>query len=321
MIRALIALALLAGLPAGLAALELPAGARQITERDSALDSYDLPTAPADAAGLPARRFEGRVLRRVWRLDSGAATTLQLLAPMRAELVAEGYDIVFECADRGCGGFDFRFRTEVVPAPDMHVNLRDFRFLSATRGPEEALSLLVSRSRATSHIQIITVTPPGGTAPGPAPAGAAPEDAPGAIGAPVVPVAPAGAAGAETLAARLVAEGHVVLADLDFGSGSTRLNGGPYASLAALADFLAANPEYRIALVGHTDTVGALEANIALSRRRAEAVRDRLIADHGVAPDRVSARGMGYLAPVASNLHREGREANRRVEAILLPGS
>ena len=157
MIRALIALALLAGLPAGLAALELPAGARQITERDSALDSYDLPTAPADAAGLPARRFEGRVLRRVWRLDSGAATTLQLLAPMRAELVAEGYDIVFECADRGCGGFDFRFRTEVVPAPDMHVNLRDFRFLSATRGPEEALSLLVSRSRATSHIQIITV--------------------------------------------------------------------------------------------------------------------------------------------------------------------
>ncbi len=62
-----------------------------------------------------------------------------------------------------------------------------------------------------------------------------------------------------------------------------------------------------------------LDANIALSKRRAGTVRDRLVNEYGVPPGRVAAEGMGYLAPVASNLTPEGRERNRRVEALLLP--
>lgn len=77
-------------------------------------------------------------------------------------------------------------------------------------------------------------------------------------------------------------------------------------------------PNLRIAIVGHTDTVGGLEANIAVSRARASAVRDRLIERYDVAPNRIEAGGMGYLSPVASNLTPEGREMNRRVEVILL---
>ena len=115
-----------------------------------------------------------------------------------------------------------------------------------------------------------------------------------------------------------MANGHVVLGDLDFGSGADTLGLGPYGSLAALAAFLADNPGIRIALVGHTDSIGALDQNIALSKRRAVAVRMRLIDSHGAAPDRIDAEGMGYLAPVASNLTEPGRLANRRVEAILL---
>ena len=42
---------------------------------------------------------------------------------------------------------------------------------------------------------------------------------------------------------------------------------------------------------------------------------------YGIDPARVQAEGMGYLAPIASNLSPAGREANRRVEAILLSGS
>ena len=72
-------------------------------------------------------------------------------------------------------------------------------------------------------------------------------------------------------------------------------------------------------LVGHTDTVGSLDANIALSRRRAEAVRARLVEAHGVDGARIDARGVGYLAPAVANDSDEGREANRRVEAVLLP--
>ena len=74
----------------------------------------------------------------------------------------------------------------------------------------------------------------------------------------------------------------------------------------------------RIALVGHTDTVGGLEANINVSRARARSVRQRLIESYGIAEERLDAEGMGYLAPVASNLTAEGRDQNRRVEVVLL---
>ena len=87
-----------------------------------------------------------------------------------------------------------------------------------------------------------------------------------------------------------------------------------------ISAFLQENPTIRIAVVGHTDSVGALNANIALSKKRARAVRDRLTGRHDIAANRIEAEGMGYLAPIASNLTEEGRRANRRVEIILLSG-
>ena len=111
-----------------------------------------------------------------------------------------------------------------------------------------------------------------------------------------------------------------MLADLDFGTGAAALGAGPFASLAALAEYLKADPARRIALVGHTDTVGGYDANLALSRRRARAVMDRLAKAHGVPPAQMEAEGIAYLAPRASNTARAGREANRRVEAVLLGG-
>ncbi len=93
-----------------------------------------------------------------------------------------------------------------------------------------------------------------------------------------------------------------------------------------LAHYSASNSDVlftaiRIMLVGHTDSVGGLDPNIALSRDRAASVRQRLIDAYGVAPNRLEAQGMGYLAPIASNLTAQGRETNRRVEAVLLPNS
>ena len=166
MIRRLAACAMLAALPAlaqdGAAVPDVPPGALALHASDSALDSYALPLAPFDGAGVPSRRLEGRIERRSWRLSVSPATSLQLLRPLREQALAQGWTIAFECADRDCGGFDFRFATEVIEAPDMHVNLRDFRFLSATRGAGEALSILVSVSRSASYIQTIRVAPSAG---------------------------------------------------------------------------------------------------------------------------------------------------------------
>jgi OOP family OmpA-OmpF porin len=118
--------------------------------------------------------------------------------------------------------------------------------------------------------------------------------------------------------ARLVQEGHAILGDLDFGSGSDQLGGGTFSSLDTLAAFLRFNSNAVVAIVGHTDSIGDLDENIALSKRRAEAVRKRLVDAYAIAGDRIAAEGMGYLSPVASNLTAEGRTANRRVEVILL---
>lgn len=304
-------LMLVSPLSASIPELVLAPAARQTTERISELDSYALPVGPFDGAKVPATEIEGRVERRVWRIDGASSTTLQLLDPLRTQLTEAGFDIVFQCKDTRCGGFDFRFGIEVIPAPDMHVDLRDFRFLAATSGADEAVGLLVSRGGAAAYVQIITVSPPQ-----PAPGGAAHPDVRPAASA-TVPEESLQASG--SIARALLDHGHVVLSDLAFDTGAARLDDRPYASLDELAAFLRVHPEHRLALVGHTDNVGPLDQNVALSRERAASVRARLLERHGIAPERVEAEGMGYLAPIASNLTPEGRETNRRVEAILIP--
>ena len=110
----------------------------------------------------------------------------------------------------------------------------------------------------------------------------------------------------------------MVLSDLDFESGSATLGDDGIASLTMLAEWLSATPNARIALVGHTDSVGSADGNRALSQRRAETVRARLIFEGDIEPSRIEAAGVGYLAPVAPNTTEDGRAMNRRVEAILL---
>ena len=296
-LRLALALAMLAG-PVAAQQLGLPSGSRLVSNRTSALDSYDLPTGAFADGSVPAQTIEGQVERLTWRLQSGSSTTLQLLAPLRDQITAQGFDVVFECEATTCGGFDFRFGTEVVPTPDMYVAIQDYRFLSATRG-DEALSLLVSRNPPDGYVQLIRVTPVDAPAPEPL-----------VIEEEVKPVG--------GLLAELEQDGHVILSDLHFGTGESTLGAGPFPSLEQIVGFLADNPDTRLALVGHTDDTGSLDANIAVSTRRAQSVRDRLIADHGIAATRLEARGIGYLAPITSNATPEGRDLNRRVEAVLL---
>lgn len=74
----------------------------------------------------------------------------------------------------------------------------------------------------------------------------------------------------------------------------------------------------RVAIVGHTDSVGDFTYNVGLAQRRAEAVRNALLAEpNNVAPERLVAMGAGPISPVASNLSEEGRALNRRVEFVL----
>jgi OOP family OmpA-OmpF porin len=83
------------------------------------------------------------------------------------------------------------------------------------------------------------------------------------------------------------------------------------------AQFMLANPELKAIITGHTDSDGSDAYNMRLSKRRAEAVMNRLIA-LGVSPNRLKAIGMGERQPVASNATPEGKALNRRIEAKLI---
>lgn len=304
-------LALGPGTPAFSLTLELPAPVIAEEARLEVLGSYTLPLAPFDGRGVPTRTVEGAIDQRAFQLDAPDLTTLAVLAPLRDQLLAAGYTVILDCEARECGGFDFRYSTDVLPEPEMHVDLGNYRFLSALKG-EEAISLLVSRSDLSAYVQITRVTP--------APLPGAPAKAAEAIvdldqdvvrGIEEVPVDAAG------LGRALDETGSAVLYDLVFDSGSAALAAGDYASLAAVAAWLQANPDGTIALVGHTDASGSLAANIALSERRAEAVAEVLVNRYGAEAARIAAEGVGFLAPRATNATDAGRQKNRRVEVVV----
>lgn len=287
-------------------------GTLEVRADMSPADSVRLPDAPWAADRVP-REIAGAVRRRAFRVPGSALTTLQLLSPLEEALSAAGYDTVFACADAACGGFDFRFQLDLLGEPEMHVDIGDFRYLLVQRpdapdGTPHTVSVVTSRSLEDGFIhltEVFSAAPP----PEMTTTEAAPDDSEDPE---------AGAPGGGTLIDRLLADGHVVLEDLEFASGAAELGTGPYSSLERLGRWLGANPGARIALVGHSDSVGSLEANTALSRRRARAVVDRLVGVYGVAPQQLSGEGAGYLAPRASNLTPEGRALNRRVEVVLL---
>ena len=85
-----------------------------------------------------------------------------------------------------------------------------------------------------------------------------------------------------------------------------------------IATVMKNNPESDILVKGHTDSSGAEKYNQDLSERRANAVRNYLIAK-GVAPARITALGFGMTMPIAPNDTSEGREKNRRVEIEIKP--
>ncbi|MDB4973790.1 MAG: outer membrane protein [Myxococcaceae bacterium] len=104
-----------------------------------------------------------------------------------------------------------------------------------------------------------------------------------------------------------------------FTSGKADLLPAAQAKLSEVANALTQqNPDARIVVEGHTDAQGSQTFNLDLSTRRAQAVRDYL-ASHGVAPDRITAQGLGFSRPIADNKTPEGRANNRRVEIVVQP--
>jgi outer membrane protein OmpA-like peptidoglycan-associated protein len=101
-----------------------------------------------------------------------------------------------------------------------------------------------------------------------------------------------------------------------FDFGSDRLKPESTPVLNEIAAVLAAHPDWKLNVSGHTDNIGSDESNLDLSKRRAAAVKASLIANHHIAPSRLETDGFGASRPVDTNATLAGRARNRRVELV-----
>jgi outer membrane protein OmpA-like peptidoglycan-associated protein len=119
------------------------------------------------------------------------------------------------------------------------------------------------------------------------------------------------------LETRETARGLIVnVSDVLFDTGSATLKPGAREKLARVAGILAAHPDLKIEIEGHTDSVGGDDYNQRLSERRAESVRSYLV-QQKIPSTAVDAEGFGESRPVASNTTSAGRQQNRRVELVV----
>ena len=109
----------------------------------------------------------------------------------------------------------------------------------------------------------------------------------------------------------------LTIGDLLFDTGKSTLSPQANASISKLAQFLLNHPARNLSIEGHTDSVGSEAYNDVLSRKRAEAVKNALVAQ-GVGAERIVTKGLGKRFPIASNETAQGRQLNRRVEVVVL---
>jgi OOP family OmpA-OmpF porin len=100
-----------------------------------------------------------------------------------------------------------------------------------------------------------------------------------------------------------------------FETGKATLTEDSKAVLKGVATSLAARPDVRVEVQGHTDNTGSRAANQRISKARAVAV-EKFLEANGVSPAQLTAKGYGPDKPIASNKTKDGRAQNRRVDLV-----
>ncbi len=121
---------------------------------------------------------------------------------------------------------------------------------------------------------------------------------------------------AAALAGDISHTGHAAVYGIYFDTGKADVKPESDPALAEITKLLENDPQLKLHVVGHTDSVGTLPSNMDLSKRRADAVVRVLTTKYRIAAARLDSYGVGPLAPVASNQSEDGRAKNRRVELV-----
>lgn len=115
---------------------------------------------------------------------------------------------------------------------------------------------------------------------------------------------------------KLVAEGKFVTRGILFDVNSDVIQASSYGILKEIASALNENPKINISIIGHTDSDGDAASNLALSEKRAIAVKNILASEFKIDSNRMQTSGKGETEPADSNNTALGKANNRRVEFI-----
>ena len=120
------------------------------------------------------------------------------------------------------------------------------------------------------------------------------------------------------LVKQLMEEGKAVTNDILFDVNSDKIRPESFAIINQFGDALQKQSSLKIKIIGHTDNDGNDAGNLALSQKRAAAVKNYITENYAVTGSRIQTDGKGESQPVANNASAEGKAKNRRVEFVKL---
>jgi OOP family OmpA-OmpF porin len=272
------------------------------------------PLVVSDSGKPVLRDVEGRISNKMYWAPKGRSP-VEVFRNYQQALRAGGFDTLYTCETDQCE--KARLQTLILRVPEkMKWVMRDYHVEQFFGGAYEPGAHFLSARKNTPsgpvHVQIAVV---GGRDEDPAVQGRTRQF--------VQVIESAQLEGgkvtvdAKAIGDALRRDGKFAFYGVLFDTNKATITTSSSAALQEMAGALKANPALKVFIVGHTDNQGDVDANLALSQKRAEAVVEQLKTRYGVAAERLSARGVANFAPIGSNLNEDGRAKNRRVEMVV----
>ena len=275
-------------------------GAKIINYTSKEFDEYHLFVSKATQYGgkdknlNATKALEGKIVQITYQAPA-QRSTLEVFKNYEQSLNAEGFAALFRCKNDTCGGRNFNHA--VAAYHYFGEDHEDQRFLAAQLVRPEGdvfVSLYVAMHKGGENavrvqLDVIELQ---------------------AMQEKMVVV------DADAMAKGISEQGHIALYTVFFATDSADLVPDATPALDQIAQLLRQTPQLKLMVVGHTDNHGKLDYNKDLSRRRAAAVVTALVSRYNIQQHRLSADGVAWLAPVASNRDAQGRAKNRRVELV-----
>ncbi len=250
------------------------------------------PVKSAADAEKTSRKIEGKITRVVYRVPPGSAA-LEVFRNFEARIGEAGYEAIFSGGPAEIRPYEFKYKhpVEILDKISMSDEIHYLAAKKSVGGAEVYLSLLVSPHSGGDGLRVRLI-------------------------AAETKAMEMQMVGAEKMQLDIGENGKVALYGIYFDLDKAVVKPESKPTLDEIAKLLGAVPSLKLIVVGHTDNGGSLDYNLDLSRRRAKAVVDALIADYSISANRLGSGGVGYLAPAATNDTEEGRALNRRVELV-----